>query len=201
VENKMEENIKTLAPEILERKSVTNWTKQKWANDVWELLMEAARRAPSSWNHQPARYILIQNEENIKRLSNAFHRTNKWAANAAGLIVQMANPEDDDRVNGKDYYLYDCGLAMMSLVYQAQLMGLSCRQMIGWDEREVKKLLNVPSEYLVVVITAIGYPSSSIISQTSQELKRTITQQHKRYDTKHISSWEKWNGEIGHDEI
>lgn len=185
----------------MERKSVTNWTKQKCTKDVWDLLMEAARRAPSPWNHQPARYILIQNEDNIKKLTNAFHRTNKWAAHAAGLIVQIANPEDDDRVSGKDYYLYDCGLAMMSLVYQAQCMGLSCRQMIGWDETEVKKLLTIPTAYVVVVITAIGYPSSSLISQTSQELKRTITQQHKRYDKKYISFWEKWEGEIGHGEI
>lgn len=89
----------------------------------------------------------------------------------------------------------------MSLVYQAQLMGLSCRQIIGWDETEIKKLLNIPSTYLVVIITAIGYPSSSKISQVSQDLKRTITQQHKRYDKKHICSWEKWNGEIDYGEI
>jgi nitroreductase len=201
VENRMAESIIALAPEIAERKSVTNWTKQKISKDMWELLMEAARRAPSSWNHQPARYIQIQNEGNIKELSNAFHRTNKWAAKAAGLIVQVANPEDDDCVSGKDYYLYDCGLAMMSLVYQAQLIGLSCRQMIGWDETEVKKQLSIPPAYRVVVVTALGYPSSSFVSNISQEIKRTLTQQYKRYDTKHISSWEQWNGEIGHAEI
>lgn len=94
VENKMAEYTNALAPEITERKSVTNWTKQKCAKDVWDLLMEAARRAPSSWNHQPARYILIQNEENIKKLSYAFHLTNKWAVDAAGLIVQTANPKE-----------------------------------------------------------------------------------------------------------
>lgn len=191
-EDKMVNYPNALTPEIVERKSITNWTKQKCTKDVWDLLMEAARRAPSSWNHQPARYILIQNEENIKKLTNVLHRTNKWAANAAGLIVQIANPEDDDHVSGKDYYLYDCGLAMMSLVYQAQLMGLSCRQMVGWDESEVKKLLNIPTGYVVVVITAIGYPSSSQISKTFQKLKRTIAQQHKRYHIKHLSYWEKW---------
>lgn len=190
----MEELKITLASEIAERKSVTNWTKQKCTAEVWECLLEAARCAPSSWNHQPARYILIQKEGNIKKLANAFHRTNKWAANAAGLIVQVANPDDDDRISGKDYYLYDCGLAMMSLVYQAQVLGLSCRQMIGWDEAEVKQQLNIPPHYRVVIITALGYPDHSFISSTSQELKRTLTQQHKRYQSKHISSWEEWNG-------
>jgi nitroreductase len=196
----MEENTNRLAPEIAERKSITNWSQQKCSKEDWELLLEAARSAPSSWNHQPARYVLLENEVNIKRLSNAFHRTNKWAAHAAGLIVQVANPEDDDRVSGKDYYLYDCGLAMMSLVYQAQIMGLTCRQMIGWDEAQVKQMLNIPSNYRVVVITAIGYPSSSFISNGAQDLKRTLTQQHKRNSAKHISSWEQWIGDDNHAE-
>ncbi|NRD77748.1 nitroreductase family protein [Bacillus sp. BRMEA1] len=196
----MTEYSNTLAREIMERKSITNWTKQKCSMDVWELLLESARRAPSSWNHQPARYIILQNESNIQKLASAFHQTNKWATHAAGLIVQIADPDEDDRVAGKDYYLYDCGLAMMSLVYQAQLMGLSCRQMIGWDETLVKSLLNIPPNFRVVIITAIGYPSSSAFSQTSQELKRTLTQQHKRYGIKHISWWEQWNGEHIHDE-
>lgn len=195
------EFIHSLAPEITERKSTTNWTKQKCSVETWGLLIEAARCAPSSWNHQPARYILVDNEENIKKLSLAFHRTNKWAADAAGLIIQVANPNDDDRVAGKDYYLYDCGLAMMSLIYQAQMMALSCRQMIGWDENQIMQMLNIPSSYRVVVITAFGYPSTSFVSKKSEELKRKLTGQHKRFSGKHISFWEEWNGEVSHAEI
>jgi nitroreductase len=184
----------TLAVEISERKSVTNWTGQKCSKQTWDLLIEAARRSPSSWNHQPARYILLNEKNSFQAIGNALHRTNKWALKAAGLIVQVANPNDDDRVSGKDYYLYDCGLAMMSLIYQATVMGITCRQMIGWDEMEVKRILNIPAEYRVVVITAIGYPSASSIGQASGDIKRKLTQQDKRFNSKHVFFWETWNG-------
>jgi nitroreductase len=191
----MENETSNLALEIVERKSVVNWSPQLCTDKAWSLLLEAARHAPSSWNRQPARYILLKEKDRIKQLCTAFHRTNQWAEKAAGLIVQAANPDDDDRVSGKDYYLYDCGLAMMSLIYQAQVMGISCRQMIGWDEKEVKELLQVPDPYRIVVITAIGYPSSSAVSQGMANGKRRLTQQDKRYKPEHIACWHTWGGE------
>ncbi|MED1204625.1 nitroreductase family protein [Heyndrickxia acidicola] len=191
----MDNEITSLAMEITERKSVVNWTLQTVSDEAWRLLLEAARQAPSSWNHQPARYILLKEKNRMKQLCSAFHRTNKWAEKAAGFVVQAANPDDDDRVSGKDYYLYDCGLAMMSLVYQAQIMGISCRQMIGWDEKEVKNLLQVPESYRIVVITAFGYPSSSVFSTGMEAAKRRLTQQDKRYKPEHIAFWHTWGGE------
>lgn len=188
-----------LAPEILQRKSVTYWSERKCSDKEWGLLIEAARSAPSSWNHQPARYILIKDEKNIRALAQCLHRTNQWVLPAAGLIVQAANPENDDRKDGKDYYLYDCGLAMMSLVYQAQLMGLTCRQMIGWDERQVKQQLAIPEPYRVVVITAVGFPAESFTRSTVQNLKRTLTQQNRRYKATQIFFWEKWDEKISHE--
>lgn len=188
-----------LAPEILQRKSVSHWNGKKCSEEIWDLLIEAARLAPSSWNHQPARYIIVKDEKNIRALSQCLHRTNQWVSDASGLIVQVANPEDDDCMDGKDYYLYDCGLAMMSLIYQAQIMGLTCRQMIGWDEQQVKQRLGIPAPYRVVVITALGFPSRSVFRSTVQDLKRNLTQQNRRYKANQVFFWEKWNGKTSHE--
>jgi nitroreductase len=186
-----------LVQEIAERKSVTNWTDKKISPETWAVLLEAARRAPSSWNHQPARYVIVDDEESKKRLCEALHRTNSWAARAAGLVVQVAAPEDDDVVDGKTYYLYDCGLSMMSLVYQAQSMGITSRQMIGWDESEVKRILGIPERYRVVVITGLGYPSTSVLSTTLAEFKRHATSQHKRNNLDEMVFWQCWQGGKG----
>jgi nitroreductase len=200
MKNVTQEKSESLAFEIKERRSQTNWTNQAISTHVWDLLIEAARCAPSSWNHQPSRYILLKEIDLIKKVVSAFHRTNSWASKAAGLIVQIGNPLDDDRVDGKDYYLYDCGLAMMSLIYQGQVMGLTSRQMIGWDEKEVKQLLQIPDPYRVVVITALGYPSSSSLSQGIAEAKRVFTQQNKRYQVDHIAYWNTWKGGVFNEE-
>jgi nitroreductase len=181
-----------LAPEIADRKSVTNWENREIALETWNCLFEAARRAPSSWNNQPARYIAVTEKEDILKLCSALHRANGWAGKAAGLLVQVAAPEDDDRVDGKDYYLYDCGLAMMSLIYQAQVLGITTRQMIGWDEAEVKSILMIPGRYRVVIVAGLGYPSDSLFSKQMVELKRHLTHQHKRFDMKHLVFWQNW---------
>ncbi|KIL35013.1 hypothetical protein SD71_15150 [Cohnella kolymensis] len=185
-----------LLPEIENRKSVTNWRNAPIRSEHWDLMLEAARRAPSSWNHQPARYVLVTDREHIQRLSQSLHRTNGWAVNAAALVVLAATPEDDDRVAGKDYYLYDCGLSMMSMIYQAQALGITSRQMIGWDEEQVKGCLMIPSRYRVVVITAIGYVSDSLASTKLADWKRTLTGQQKRYNAQHTVYWQRW-GEGG----
>jgi nitroreductase len=185
---------KRLAPEIAERQSMTNWTHDSIPEPEWELLFEAARSAPSSWNHQPARYIAIKDVENIHKVCRHLHLTNKWAKHAAGLIVQVAHPDDDDRIAGKDYYLYDCGLAMMSLVYQAQVLGITARQMIGFDEASVKASLDIPERYQIVVITAIGYPSFSPLPRALAQIKRRVTHQHKRFALEHVLFWEHWEG-------
>lgn len=184
-----------LAAEIEQRKSVTNWGSKKIGEATWNCLFEAARRAPSSWNKQPARYIVVTEKTDIKRLGNALHRINNWAEKAAGLVIQVAAPEDDDQINGKHYYLYDCGLAMMSLIYQAQSLGITTRQMIGWDENEVKAILAIPERYKVVVIAALGYPSDSVVSRQLMTIKRSLSSQHKRFKIKHLVFWKKWGAE------
>lgn len=183
-----------LCQEIAERASTTNWTDKKFSKEVWNVLFEAARRAPSSWNHQPARYIAIHDKHAMEAVGKALHRTNHWATSAAGLIVQFADPNEDDRVGGKDYYLYDCGLAMMSLVYQAQSMGITTRQMIGWDEQELKRILQVPEPYRIVVVAALGYPSDSTLSNTMADTKRHLTGQHKRIALDELVSYNKFQG-------
>jgi nitroreductase len=194
---KVQSETNGLLPEIENRKSVTSWTNEPIRKDHWELLLEAARRAPSSWNHQPARYVLVTERHQIKRLSDdAFHRTNGWADKAAALVVLAAAPEDDDRVAGKDYYLYDCGLSMMSMIYQAQALGMTSRQMIGWEEEQVKEKLTIPDRYRIVVITAIGYAEETGLSTKLSDWKRTLTGQHKRYGLQHTVYWQCW-GEGG----
>jgi nitroreductase len=183
-----------LALEIESRRSTTAWRQEKVSRDTWATLLEAARRAPSSWNHQPARYIVIDDDRQKSVLCRGLHRTNRWAEKAPGLIVQVARPEDDDISFGQPYYLFDCGLAMMSLVYQAQSMGISTRMMIGFDEADVRETIQLPTTYRIVVMAGLGYLSDSTFAGTINHLQRRVTGQNKRYAVEDIVSWQVWGG-------
>lgn len=186
----------TLAPAIHYRQSTTDWSPQPLQPIVWEVLLEAARRAPSSWNHQPARYVVVDHQQTKKRLMSVVHRGNAWAGKSPGWVVQFACPADDDIIDGKPYYLYDCGLAMMSLIYQAQVLGLVARQMIGWDEQGVKEVLALPKHVRVVVITALGYPPTTSFARRMTHFRRRMTQQHKRFSVEYIAAREHWGSPL-----
>jgi nitroreductase len=82
----------------------------------------------------------------------------------------------------------------MSLIYQAQSMGITTRQMIGFDEKDMKQILGIPNRYRIVVIAGLGYPSESPVSMKLVQIKRVMTEQHKRYRLEHLVSWQKWGG-------
>ena len=181
-----------LAPEITSRRSVTTWKPDKLDSKTWTLLLEAARRAPSSWNNQPARYVVVDAKASLQRVYQGLHRANYWAEKAPALLIQVARPADDDVVGSQPYYLFDCGLAMMSLLLQAQRLDIDSHMMIGFDEEEVRQAISLPPDYRIVVIVALGYHAESNVAVKLQETRRRITGQHKRYAIDHLVSRQKW---------
>jgi hypothetical protein len=45
----------------------------------------------------------------------------------------------------------------MSLVLQAEHMGLRCHQMAGWEQGPVRTALGIPDDERLIVVMAIGY--------------------------------------------
>jgi nitroreductase len=122
--------------------------------------LEAARLAPSCSNKQPWKFVLVEGKKRISKLEAVFPRGNQWALAApiVGFIVSKA--EDACISEGNDnlaYFQYDCGMAMMNFVLQAEKEGLKAHQMAGYSEKEAKKLLKVPADYRVIVAFALGY--------------------------------------------
>ena len=60
-------------------------------------------------------------------------------------------------LRGTKYYLIDIGIAAEHFVLQAEELGLgTC--WIGWfNERAVKKILNVPQQKKIDILLALGY--------------------------------------------
>jgi nitroreductase len=64
----------------------------------------------------------------------------------------------------------------MSLVLQAEHLGLRCHQMAGWEERPVRAALGLPDEEQPIVVVAVGYEGdlSDLDERTrAKELKAT----------------------------
>lgn len=146
--------------EIKQRHSPLLFKKKTVSRTALKKCLEAARWAPSCSNNQPWKFVLIEGEKFIKKLENVFPRGNHWCLKAplVGFIVSDSKTdcvtEENDNLM---YYQYDCGMAMMSFVIQAEAEGLKTHQMAGYSEKEVRKILKIPTSQRVIVAFALGY--------------------------------------------
>jgi len=131
---------------------------QKIEDDKINKIIESARVAPSARNMQPWRFIIAKDRKLIENLvNNAFSEVNRVAKNASIIIAVCANPKDDIIMNGKEYYMFDLGLAVENMILAATDMGLATHIMAGIDEDELKKMLSIPKEVRCPVIVAVAH--------------------------------------------
>ena len=120
-------------------------------------LFEAARWAPSSNNNQPWRFIYARrNTPHWNVLFNLINESNQlWAKNAAVLIVVISKTTFDSGKPARTH-TYDTGAAWVSLALQGSLKGLVVHGMQGFDYDKAKEALQVPDDYSVEAMIAVG---------------------------------------------
>jgi nitroreductase len=143
--------------------------------ETLNLLFEAARWAPSSYNGQPWRFI-VANKENKQlwdKLFDALVEFNQiWVKNAPLLILTVARKTYEH--NGEKYAhnWHDVGLAVGNMMNQATEMGLVMHQMGGFDYVKAAKNVNLPDEFEPVSMIAIGYEGDiSILPEDFQKME------------------------------
>ena len=123
-----------------------------------ELLLDAARWAPSTWNAQPARFVLVHRTDAdvfdavVASLSSSNRR---WAAHAPLLIVVVADPLLADG-SPNAHAWHDVGIASTCMVVQAMALGLHVQSMAGFRPDEAARAVGVPADHDVVTVLAVG---------------------------------------------
>ncbi len=125
-------------------------------------LFEAARWAPSSGNNQPWRVLYAtRNSCHWPLFFDLLVDSNKvWCANAAALLFFISKTTFE---NGKPCrtHSYDSGAAWMSLALQGSMLGLVVHGMQGFDYERARTVLNIPEEFQVEAMAAVGRPGRS----------------------------------------
>jgi nitroreductase len=133
-------------------------------------ILEAARVAPSARNFQPWRFVVVNNKKLLETLvKSAFSDVNHVAGNAPIIIFVCGNPGDDVTIAGKEYYLFDLGLAVENMVLTAASLGLVTHIMAGFSEEEAKKQLGIPTEVRCVAAIPLAYPDAGSYAEAAQE--------------------------------
>ena len=146
---------------IRSRKSIRHFSSQPLEPEKIGSLFEATRWAPSSTNEQPWVYIYATKDQADlwNRIYEPLNESNKtWAKDAPLLIVSLAR-KNFTRFSGQNAHaMYDLGGANSFLSIQAVELGLQVRQMAGFNHSKLIVNLNVPSDFELGVVIAVGYP-------------------------------------------
>lgn len=162
------------------RKSVRSYKSEPIDEKIIKELIEAAHLAPTGNNSQPQRFYIIKTEEDKKKLKENNIFMQEFVYQAPIVIVCAADPrvyvkkvEGWDSDN-KTRAIRDISIASGFLVLRATELGLGAC-FVGWINKEkIKKILNIPEDYLVPYVITVGYSNEGLKERVRKDLKDII---------------------------
>lgn len=145
-------------PIFVNRWSPRAMTGESLSDEELMPLFEAARWAPSSYNNQSWRFIYAKRGtpalDTLFSLLVEFNQA--WCTHAAALVVIISKMNFD--FNGKlaRTHSFDTGAAWENLALEGARRGLVVHGMEGFDYDKAKNVLNIPNDYQVEAMAAIG---------------------------------------------
>lgn len=123
-------------------------------------LFEAARWAPSTYNEQEWRFLYSKSgDQHWNAFFSLLMPANQvWCKNASHLIVVLSKKTFTMTGKPNPVHTFDSGLAAMNLLLQASVMKLVGHGMAGFDREKARRELNVPDDFAVEAMIAIGQP-------------------------------------------
>lgn len=135
-------------------------------------LLEAARWAPSTYNEQEWRFLYAHRESpHWETFFGLLGEANQvWCQRAGVLVVVLSHTVFT--LNGKPnpVHTFDSGAAFENFALQGAAMGLVVHGMAGFDREAARRELNVPDDYDVEAMIAVGHPGE--LDDLPQELQQ-----------------------------
>ena len=125
-------------------------------------ILESARWAPSSRNEQPWRYIVFtdENPEKLNIARSVLLEINNYAKRAPILICAITKKYYSDNGIYNKLHFHDLGAANENMFLESFNQGLIMHEMGGFDRDKARRVFNVPDEYEIGIMVAIGYQDS-----------------------------------------
>jgi nitroreductase len=124
-----------------------------------ERIMTAATWAPSCFNNQPWRFVVVERRAELERVKEFLAGGNYWAKKSPLIVLVLTQADLDCRLSDRrDYAFFSTGLAVENMVLQAVREGLIAHPIAGYKPEAIKEALGVPAELVLLTLVIIGYP-------------------------------------------
>lgn len=161
------------------RKSVRSYRDKPVENEKLSHILEAARLAPSAFNKQRWRFVIVRDSQTRGKLTETA-KVPLFAGKAPVIIVACAKTDSCKLHDGQPCYPIDVAIALDHITLAAVEYGLGSCWISFFNENKVKEILGIPEEIRVISLLPLGYPSDpSIVDK-------------KRLSLDQIVKYEKW---------
>ena len=176
---------------IKTRRSIRKYKSTPVDDKTIELILEAARWAPSWHNDQCWRFIVVRDSKIKDKIADTLvavapDRPNRAAEAIKGAPVAVvacaelgrsgySASEPRELVTDKgDWYMFDVALAMQNLTLAAHSLGLGTVHVGAFDAGQAASILELPQGFCVVEMAPLGYPDQEPKATIRKELSEIV---------------------------
>jgi nitroreductase len=171
--------------EIEMRRSIRKYIEKTVENEKITEILESGRLAPSGNNSQPWRYIVVKSDEMRQKVMEASHNQ-KWMLTAPVFIVCVADVrcrikedidvylDDNSPQDEVKRIIRDTSISVGYMLLQASNLGLGTCWVGDFTQKEIRPVLNIPSDKYVVGVITIGYPNENPKARPRKNLEDIV---------------------------
>lgn len=177
----------TVIEGIKNRRSVRKFTEQPVARETLEEIIAASAYAPSWKNTQVARYLVIQDKEQIDRIAKegmldfTYNTNTLLGCSTVVILTTVAKRSGYERdgsftTKKEDRWEYfDAGIACQTFMLAASELGVGSVVMGIFDEDYLRKEYQIPEDRNIAAIMAVGYPAEEPAAPKRKSVEELVT--------------------------
>ena len=154
---------------ISERRAYRSLEPVEITEELIEDLARNAQLSASCSNKQPWRYVFVHDPDVLSELHEALPRGNAWAKAASMIVAVFSRRDLDCLIRGREYYLFDTGMATAFLILRATELGLVAHPIAGYNEQKAKEVLRIPDDMTLITLVMVGRHSADISPALSEK--------------------------------
>jgi len=163
---------------ILKRRSIRRFKDKAVPYEVLEKCIDAARVAPSGRNQQVCEYIVINDGKVLPGVFENIGGSAKMPPDKGGprpeqapkaYTIVLINKALEGDANRRRVTLYDVGMAAENIMLTALEQGIGCCPILMFNEGDLKLLLEIPDDYDIALVIAMGYPDESPAAEVPKD--------------------------------
>jgi len=163
---------------IAARYSVRAYRPDQVEDEKLQIILEAARMAPTAANRQPIQLVVMHTFGHEEEIGQIYRRP--WFVQAPLLIAicaisSQAWVRESDRFNAR---LIDAAIVADHLILAATNLGLGTCWIAAFNIDAARSVLRLPAEVEPVIFSPLGYPADSPSPKIRKPLADLVRYEH-----------------------